>query len=328
MLDRCRYAPFVRSVRDRGGLWPRISSRSNLLEIAEPSLDLAVRLWLWGESVERARLERWLGGDTIDELCLIDALVPEGIDRIHSAFAIITCGSYYLMADPPRTMAWSRPGHREVYVDRDSITLAAIAARFQKRLVVDVGTGAGVIALAASRRSARVLGVERSLRAAKTARLNAILNGLSERVQIIASDLIACIGELPASALVCANLPSLPTPEWGGSSLAYSGGEDGLKALRTLGAQLATVMTFGQSAVLMVLVEGDEQTALRRLSDALPAGCGRTAHLCPSISGERLLRSCVDDVNDQDSWLSFMSKRYPRLAETEWRHAILTLTPR
>jgi len=73
------------------------------------------------------------------------------------------------------------------------------------RRVLDWGTGAGVLALAAARLGAeKVTAVEYSRTAAETARANAALNGLAGTIEVIegrAEDFLA----LPAD-LVCANL--------------------------------------------------------------------------------------------------------------------------
>ena len=57
--------------------------------------------------------------------------------------------------------------------------------------VLDMGTGSGVCALAAARRARRVVAVDVSPAAVRCARLNALLNGLDDRVNVREGDLFA-----------------------------------------------------------------------------------------------------------------------------------------
>lgn len=102
---------------------------------------------------------------------------------------------------------------------------------------VDVGTGSGIIALtlAAERPNARVQAVDRSGNALRLARDNAARLGLTERVQLLQSDLLAaCAGPFD---LVAANLPYIPAGDIAGLArevqhdpmIALDGGADGLQ---------------------------------------------------------------------------------------------------
>lgn len=57
--------------------------------------------------------------------------------------------------------------------------------------VLDMGTGSGVCALFAARRARRVVAVDVSQAAVRCARLNALLNGLDERIDVRLGDLFA-----------------------------------------------------------------------------------------------------------------------------------------
>ncbi|QLE75597.1 methyltransferase [Streptomyces rectiverticillatus] len=75
--------------------------------------------------------------------------------------------------------------------------------------VLDVGTGCGVLAVAAARRRARAVAVDASHRAVLTTRLNALRAGV--RVRAVRGDLLT-----PVSGgcfdLILANLPYVPVP--------------------------------------------------------------------------------------------------------------------
>lgn len=110
-----------------------------------------------------------------------------------------------------------------------------------KRRAVDIGAGSGCIAaaLAAHIPDLRILAVDNSLAALHTAKENLSHLGLLERVQLVQSDLLTCIGT--PFDLVCANLPYIPTEVLLGLSVAcheplsaLDGGVDGLDLIRRL----------------------------------------------------------------------------------------------
>jgi release factor glutamine methyltransferase len=60
--------------------------------------------------------------------------------------------------------------------------------------VLDMGTGSGVGAIFAARRARRVLGVDINPRAVRAARINALIHGVEDRVEVREGDLFAPVG--------------------------------------------------------------------------------------------------------------------------------------
>jgi release factor glutamine methyltransferase len=60
--------------------------------------------------------------------------------------------------------------------------------------VLDMGTGSGVGAVFAARRARRVLGVDVSPQAVRSARINALLHGVEDRVEVREGDLFGPVG--------------------------------------------------------------------------------------------------------------------------------------
>lgn len=108
----------------------------------------------------------------------------------------------------------SRKGYR---FGIDSILLADFASKYAKGLVIDLGTGCGVVALAILKMGAKckVLGVEIQEVLASQAKRNSLINGMGENFYIIQAD----IRKLPLKAGIADMVISNPPFRKLGSSL-------------------------------------------------------------------------------------------------------------
>lgn len=126
-------------------------------------------------------------------------------------------------------------------------------------VVVDVGTGSGAIAvaIAAHERRVRVIATDSSREALAVAEVNALANGVADRVEFRHGDLLTPITE--RVGIVCANLPYLPdasVDKWVGerSSLAFEpreavvAGVEGLSVIARCVADLPRVLAPGGAA--------------------------------------------------------------------------------
>ena len=93
----------------------------------------------------------------------------------------------------------------------DPLLLSDFAGGGEEGRVIDLGTGSGIIPLVMARKcgSATILGVEIQEEMAELAGRNVILNGLSERIDIICADILTLRRRFPVSSfdLVVANPP-------------------------------------------------------------------------------------------------------------------------
>jgi release factor glutamine methyltransferase len=77
--------------------------------------------------------------------------------------------------------------------------------------VADIGTGTGIIALAAARAgAARVLAVDINPNAARAASENARINGYADRVSAVCSNLLAALAPRPLFDVILSNPPFFP----------------------------------------------------------------------------------------------------------------------
>jgi len=119
-------------------------------------------------------------------------------------------------------------------------------------IVADLGTGTGAIACALARSlpRVRVLAVERSLPALRLAASNVASLGLSERITLLAADLLEPIGACRLDAVI-ANPPYLPTAVLASLPAevsrfepreALDGGGDGMTVIRRIVAEAPFVL--------------------------------------------------------------------------------------
>jgi methylase of polypeptide subunit release factors len=93
--------------------------------------------------------------------------------------------------------------------------------------VADVGTGSGILALAAARAGAsRVVAIDINPNAAGVAEENAVANGLGERVSGVCSNLLAAIAPRPYFDVILSSPPSFPGEPRDLADRAWHAGDD------------------------------------------------------------------------------------------------------
>lgn len=149
------------------------------------------------------------------------------------------------------------------------LALEWLAANPDKRMAADVGTGSGCIAVTLARhcRDLRLTAMDISEGALRTARRNAICQGVAERMRFVQSDLLSALqGNFD---LICANLPygskaNLPPPAPVGVKaeprLAIEGGEDGMDLIRRFLGQAP--QRLAQGGMLLMEIEAFQGRAV------------------------------------------------------------------
>jgi release factor glutamine methyltransferase len=159
--------------------------------------------------------------------------------------------------------------------------LAAIREHPNARRVVrvaDIGTGSGAVALSVAKHApqAKIWATDASTEALAWAGRNRARLGLTERVVLVAGDLLEPLSE-PLD-VVLANLPYIPAEEverlpevirTHEPRLAVDGGDDGLDIYRRFAAQLPSRLADRAYAVLVEVGSGQASFAADLLTNAL-----------------------------------------------------------
>lgn len=118
--------------------------------------------------------------------------------------------------------------------------------------VLDLGTGSGVLAVAAARSARSVVAVDINPAAVRCARINALLNGVEDRVEVREGDLFAPVAGERFDVVLC-NPPFLRgTPRTPFEGALYS-----TDFARRFSAALPVHLTEGGFALVVLSTEGD-----------------------------------------------------------------------
>lgn len=146
----------------------------------------AARLFAYEDRLSEADAIDALGGDRLRQLldAGVLAIDPGDAGGVHSLFRFVPVDGIYFLSDPMESGGEAVMGPGQI-----TWPLARMARASRAASVLDVGCGAGTMALFAARRGAEAVGVDINPRAIDIARWNARLNGL--RAHFEAGDLLA-----------------------------------------------------------------------------------------------------------------------------------------
>ncbi len=164
--------------------------------------------------------------------------------------------------------------------------------RGKNSLALDAGTGSGCIAvsLAVRQPSLKVIAVDISAAAVRTAQENARFHDVDDRVHCLQADLLPRISQ--PFDLVCANLPYIPSKTLEGleltrwePALALDGGPDGLDLIRRLlvklaGSSFSTLGVLAPESLVLLEIEASQGAAVVRLAEEAFPGAR-----CPADTG-------------------------------------------
>jgi SAM-dependent methyltransferase len=265
-----------------------------------------VRLFLLGDSVETAELERALGRASR----LLNALgLAQTVDDTTEATIRLVPHDDLLVASDRDD---SPTGRQHVAgVHGPSATLAHLTVRRQADRALDLGTGNGIQALLLARHSERVVATDVNERALAFAEFNAALNGVDNIDLRSGSFLEPVAGE--RFDVVVANPPYVISPE---SSLLFrDSGMPGDSVSSELVRALPAVLADGAFATVMVswVQSGDDLTSRPRAwigdgCDALILHSSTADALSTAAQWNRDQADSVAYAKAVDRWLSYYAR--------------------
>ena len=212
-------------IRDPKGEPPQIAERFQVL----------ARLFGEGKDVERRDFEACVPNEllsTVEALGLVNRIG----DRVAPAYRLVFHLGLWLFCEKVSPSA-------KFYYGYDSIQLSRMLVG-AKGSVLDLCSGVGTQALVCARTAARVTAVEIEPLAAKLFWVNAAMNGLSDKVELINGDLLGPVAGRSFDVISC-NPPFMPVPPGVRYPRFADGGGDGLGIVRRLMAGLPEALAPG-----------------------------------------------------------------------------------
>jgi methylase of polypeptide subunit release factors len=181
---------------------------------------------------------------TVEALGLVNWLG----DRVAPAYRLVFHLGLWLFCEKVSPSA-------KFYYGNDSIELSHMLEGAAGN-VLDLCSGVGTQALICARTAARVTAVEIEPLAAKLFWVNAAMNGLSDKVELINGDLLAPVAGRRFDVISC-NPPFMPVPPGVRYPRFADGGGDGLEIVRRLMAGLPEALVPGGRCEVVGAVLGN-----------------------------------------------------------------------
>lgn len=228
--------------------------------------DRAVRLFCLGDSLTAEEARSALGDALTRELTAVGVLVPEG-DRLVSPLRLIAHEGLLFFTDHLEHGGDAVMGMGPLTV---RLLEAALPARRVPRSL-DLGCGAGVVALLLARHSDLVVAADINPRAITLTRVNAALNGVPN-VEVRTGDLFTPVAGERFDRILC-QPPFFPTPEGLDTATYCHGGRRGDEIVKRLLAELpAHLAPKGRAAVMAEWPVLDEEPLARRVRGLVAQG--------------------------------------------------------
>ena len=219
-------------------------------------LGCAVRLFYLREEVPRGEVIDAFGSELIATLLRQDVLREEARSGgLRTPYRIEVLSDTFLLTERHEESATA------VYFDEDSRFLRHMLEPRAGDLCLDFCTGTGIQGLRCAQVAERVDAVDLNPRAVKVARLNAALNGLSERYRVFEGDLDEALPLGAEYDYVISNPPLIPVDDAVPYPLCGHGGPDGLEIVGKILRSVAKRLRGGGRGAVIGACTGDAKRA-------------------------------------------------------------------
>ena len=226
-----------------------------------PAADLAA-LFCYFDAVESSRIEAALGAELSERLLEAGVFVRETGGLVRSEFMMVPLGAQWFLSDP-----LSRGPEAVMGPGMTTLLLHRLLPELPAATVLELGCGAGSLAIAAAARGARATATDISSRALAIAAFNARLNDVPLETRL--GDVAGAV-EGREFDLVLAQPPYLPRPDTLESTTYLHGGRHGDElALRFVAGCARVLAPGGVAAVHFDSVARKGEPLRERLREAI-----------------------------------------------------------
>ncbi len=272
-------------------------------QIAERFQVLA-RLFGEGQDVERRDFEACVPDELLSTAEAL-GLVNRVGDRVAPAYRLVYHLGLWLFCEKVSPLA-------RFYYGNDSIELSRTLVGVEGS-VLDLCSGVGTQALVCARTAARVTAVEIEPLAAKLFWINAAVNGLSDKVELVNGDLLGPVAGRWFDVISC-NPPFMPVPPGVRYPRFADGGGDGLGIVRRLMAGLPEALAPGGRCEVVGAVlgnrEGPDLAAFKEMAANSSLAIIIDCRTCEELEGEtmkQLVGMAMEGGGEEDVERAFRS---------------------
>jgi SAM-dependent methyltransferase len=262
-LDDLQYDAVQRSLRPNYFVWPfpPLDKFQQLVQNLPELQRFSYKVLLLGQTVRKKRLERIWGRARVQELLELGLLERDKITRLlrTANFSIVSLFGRYFVVSLNPYYPGSRDPNASIYIGPDSLTLAGhVLGADPVDRGLDLCSGSGIQAILLARKTKQVFAVELHEEAVHTARFNAMLNGVGDKVEVRHGNLYEAAPEGPFD-LIVSNPPFIPVPSTVDFAMCANGGEDGLVVLKPLLEGLPSRLADDGRAIIYAEGVGDDK---------------------------------------------------------------------
>ena len=152
----------------------------------------------------------------------------------------------------------------------DTFLLAENLVVDKNDVVLDVGTGCGILGIIAAKKARRVVAVDVNPHAVCCAKMNAELNGVAEKMEILRSDLFKAVKKNVKFDLIIFNAPYLPSEmreETNWIDRAWAGGPTGRQLIDQFILQAQSYLKKGGKILLVQSTLSDVEKTTQKLRE-------------------------------------------------------------
>ncbi len=208
-----------------------------------------------GQSVDESEFDACVPEDvraTVEALGLVCRVGDERVgDRVATGYRLVFHLGLWLFCE------WNSPTAK-FYYGNDSLLLSRTLDGAVAGNALDLCSGVGTQALVCARTATRVTAVEIEPLAAKLFWVNAAMNGLSEKLELINGNLLEPVAGRKFDVISC-NPPFMPVPKGVRYPRFGDGGGDGLDIVRRLMTGLPDALAPGGRCEVIAAVLGNRE---------------------------------------------------------------------
>ena len=160
---------------------------------------------------------------------------------------------------------------KDVYLPaEDTFLLAENLVVNKNDVVLDMGTGCGILGILAAKRARRVVAVDVNPHAVRCAKMNAKLNGVAEKMELLQSDLFSAVKKKEKFDLIIFNAPYLPSEmreEKNWIERAWAGGPTGRQLIDQFILQAPSYLKKGGRILLVQSTLSDLEETMQKLGE-------------------------------------------------------------